>query len=183
MTFLDQTGITVHAFDYGDSGNWPLRADGNGSSIEVVDSSLPLNDANNWQPSTEHGGSPGTTGVGPLNSILINEVLTRTELPNMDAIELYNPTNSTIDIGGWFLSDKATALDQYVITSGTIIPAGSYLVFDQNQFGFGLNSTTGDQVWLVQPNESDEPQMDRRPGPIWCSCQRYFLGSFPQRHW
>ena len=72
--------------------------------------------------------------------------------PN-DWIELYNTTEDSIDISGWFLSNKgATELDlmNYQIPDETIIPSDDYVVFTQNDhFGacFTL-SKNGDCVYL-----------------------------------
>ncbi len=76
-----------------------------------------------------------------------------------DWIELHNRSSAAIDIGGWFLSDSGVNLAKYRIPAGTVIPAGGYLVFDEDQhFGsasidpgritpFGL-SEAGETVYL-----------------------------------
>ena len=46
-----------------------------------------------------------------------------------DWIELYNNSNTTIDISGWHLSDKETKPEKWEIPVGTMIPANGYLVF------------------------------------------------------
>ena len=72
--------------------------------------------------------------------------------PN-DWIELYNTTEDSIDISGWFLSNKgATELDlmNYQIPDETIIPSDDYVVFTQNDHFcacFTL-SKNGDCVYL-----------------------------------
>ncbi len=83
----------------------PGRADGDGSSLEVVDAAGDFADPGNWRSSSEYGGTPGSAGAGPDNRIVINEVLTHTDPPLCDNIELFNTTESAIDIGGWTLSD------------------------------------------------------------------------------
>ena len=47
--------------------------------------------------------TPSGSNFSALTNAVINEVLTHTDPPLEDAIELYNPTGSTVDIGGWFL--------------------------------------------------------------------------------
>jgi len=86
----------------------------------------------------------------PLTSVRINEVLTHTDPPLEDYIELHNTTGSPIDISKWYLSDSLSDLTQYQIPDGTSIPANGYLVLYQSQFGFGLNSSQGDDVVLSQ---------------------------------
>ena len=74
--------------------------------------------------------------------------------PGSDWIELYNPTASSINIGGWYLTDSAENLLKYRIADNTNISAGGYLSFDESQFNtpspvaFTLNDLTGADVWL-----------------------------------
>lgn len=72
-------------------------------------------------------------------TVVVNEVLANSGSAP-DWIELYNRTNSPINIGGWFLSDSATDLAKYRIPAGTIIPAHGYLVYDEDT-NFGTAST------------------------------------------
>ena len=83
---------------------------------------------------------------------LINEILTN-GAPGGDWIELFNPTASTVDLSGWYLSDNGTMLTKFAIPAGTTIPAGDYLVFTQAQFGtnFALSSN-GESVYLSNPS-------------------------------
>ena len=39
----------------------------------------------------------------------------------------------------------------------TTVPAGGYLILDENNFGFGLSGTTGDDVVLVDPGTAGNP--------------------------
>lgn len=45
-----------------------------------------------------------------------------------DWIELYNPTGSSVDISGWFLSDNENNRDKYKFPAGTVIGGGDYLL-------------------------------------------------------
>jgi hypothetical protein len=110
-----------------------------------------------WRGSSEYGGSPGRAGQGPLG-VVISEIVSNPGVgnPQGDAIELWNATGQPIDIGGWYLSDSAADLQKYAIPAGTILAAGQYIVFGENQFNppgggdraFALNGTEGDDVWL-----------------------------------
>ncbi|MCK4661112.1 MAG: lamin tail domain-containing protein, partial [Phycisphaerae bacterium] len=86
----------------------------------------------------------------PLTSVRINEVLTHSDMPEVDWIELYNTTGSPIDIGGWYLSDRLYDLTRWAIPTDTIIPAEGYMVFDETQFNFALDSVYGDEVYLSE---------------------------------
>ncbi|MCX7427381.1 MAG: CotH kinase family protein, partial [Planctomycetia bacterium] len=85
-------GVTVEAVEYGTSGDWPGRADGHGSALERIDTVADIADPANWRSSTEYGGSPGEAGLGPITDVLVNEVLSHTDPPQVDAIELVNTT-------------------------------------------------------------------------------------------
>lgn len=85
-----------------------------------------------------------------LTNVRINELLTHTDPPLEDFIELHNTTGSAVDISRWYLSDQLDNLTAYQIPNGTTIPANGYIVFYQSQFGFGLNSSVGDEVILSE---------------------------------
>ena len=143
IVLRDAAGREIHDFDYSD---WYPITDGRGASLSIIDpthADLTLWDQKaGWQASSALGGSPGA--VNPANvvtngSIVINEILTHTDMPGGDWIELRNTTASPIDIGGWFLSDNLDDLKKYQIASGTSIPGGGYHVFNQ-EANFGLTA-------------------------------------------
>jgi hypothetical protein len=100
--------------------------------------------------------TPADSNYRPLPNAVINEVLTHTDSPLEDAIEIYNPSGQGIDLSGWFLSDSASDPKKYRIPDGTFLPAGGYRVFYAAQFNSGgpgsftLDSAGGDQVLLSE---------------------------------
>ena len=154
-------GDTLFSVGYGDNDPWPVAAGGLGATLELVSSGTPSDRQTkwySWQSSFENGGTPGTAGVGSTG-VVINEVLARTENPITlsDSIELHNASNAAVDVSGWFLSDSLDNLFAYEIPAGTVIPAGGYVVLDEDDFnadaddeGFALNGTNGESVYLVQ---------------------------------
>ncbi|MEM7311597.1 MAG: lamin tail domain-containing protein [Planctomycetota bacterium] len=157
LLLVDPLGETIAAVDYNDNDPWPIAADGPGASITLIDAvATPANENGKhyyWRSSTTFGGSPGGVDTTP-DPIVINEVLANTAPGQVDSIELFNPSDSAIDMSGWFLSDSGTDLQKYMFPFGTVLPAGAYLVFDEfntgpNAFGLGAN---GDSVFLVKPN-------------------------------
>jgi len=176
ITLLDPFGRTVLDFEYGDDDPWPGRADGKGAALEVLDTGGDYADANNWRSSIRFGGTPGADPAEPTG-VLVNEVLTHTDWPQVDAVELHNTTDQPIDVGGWYLSDDwgwaSSARNgdyrKFRIPDGTEIPAGGYVVFyeghyedgqlrfdPQSEFGgfeegdFALSGAEGDDVWLME---------------------------------
>ena len=72
-------------------------------------------------------------------SVIINEVLANSGANGGDRIELYNPSQETVDLSGWYLSDDGSNLRKYRIEEGSILAPGEYLTFSE-KFHFGLNS-------------------------------------------
>lgn len=158
---LDESGETLRLYDT------------NTNLIDAVDFGLQITAASQGRlpdgdpnivgfPTTP---TPGDANYLPITSVVINELLTHTDPPLEDAIELFNPTASSVNISGWYLSDSQSDLKRYLIPNGTIIPAGGFKVFYQNQFGpadgetdtpplFTFKSAHGDAAYLSQADGS-----------------------------
>lgn len=138
----DAVGEKILEFDYRDS--WYPITDGLGFSLVIVDATVHWSawgQKASWRASGQLNGSPGgpDSAVPAFAPILVNEVLTHTDLPQLDSVELFNPTTTNVNIGGWFLTDNFYAARKYRIPTGTTIPAGGYLMFDETQFSVGAN--------------------------------------------
>ena len=152
-------GGTVFTVTYGDKAPWPVAPDGYGFSLVPI-SPNPTNNSDegtNWRASAQVYGSPGADDPEPnIPHVLINEILAHTDLPEVDAIELYNPTASPANIGGWLISDDVGNLTKFRIPANTTLPAGGYKIFDETAFNADLTSSNsfrlssiGDEVYLV----------------------------------
>ncbi|HXJ73833.1 MAG TPA: lamin tail domain-containing protein, partial [Candidatus Dormibacteraeota bacterium] len=151
-------GGVVWSVTYNDRAPWPLAADGHGFSVVPRQPLAHPNSDNgvHWRASSVAGGSPGADDPEPtLPPVVVNEVLTRTTPPQVDWIELFNPTDAEADLSGWFLSDDGGAPIKYRLPQGTTLPPRSYRVFTEEQFNaqpllvtsFSLDSM-GDAVYL-----------------------------------
>ncbi|MEM7384829.1 MAG: alkaline phosphatase family protein, partial [Verrucomicrobiota bacterium] len=49
-----------------------------------------------------------------------------------DSVEIYNPTDEEINIGGWFLTDDPAQPDKFVIEPDTFVPARGYFVLSED---------------------------------------------------
>jgi hypothetical protein len=165
IILVDSTGSAIHNFQYDDNNGWPARADGRGSTLEVIDTEGNYDDPANWQASSELLGSPGVAGTGYVGDVVINEVLSHTDLPLSDTIELFNTTNDPIDIGGWFISDTNNDFFMFEIPDATILLANDYLLFDEDDFNsslgidpkdFALNGAHGDELILTEVDGSGD---------------------------
>jgi Lamin Tail Domain/Immunoglobulin domain/Immunoglobulin I-set domain len=154
----DAVGEKILEFRY--ENQWYPSTDGLGFSLVIVNENAPFDTWGlkaSWRPSGAYNGSPGQSDPLPamVAPVLVNEALTHTDPPQVDAIELYNTNNAAVDVGGWFLSDDFIDARKYRIPDNTIIPAGGYVVFTETNFNpnpgvppsFSLSSK-GDEVYL-----------------------------------
>ncbi|MBN1673693.1 MAG: lamin tail domain-containing protein [Kiritimatiellae bacterium] len=155
IALLDSDGRTVTALRYNDKAPWPPAADGDGFSLVATDTAGDQDDPAKWRASNLIGGSPGYDDGLPYR-VVINEALTHTDLPEVDAIELFNAGGASADIGGWYLSDSVTDYKKFRIPSGTTLPAGGYVVFDETDFNTDTNNPAcfaldshGDEIYLT----------------------------------
>ncbi|MFT5498389.1 MAG: hypothetical protein ACI9TH_003801, partial [Kiritimatiellia bacterium] len=166
ITLINNGAETNTTFVYDDA--WYPSTDGSGFSLTVVSpqpNHTGLSVASGWRSSYTLHGTPGATdslGLPPPGTIVINEVLTHQDQDNPgDWIELHNTSGSAVNIGGWYLSDRADVPFKFQIPGGTTIGAGGFLVFTEfAHFGLvangGLNgfalSEYGEEVHLAAPN-------------------------------
>jgi hypothetical protein len=139
--------------NYGTAWPWPIAADGAGHSLVLARPSYGTTDSRGWQPSDLKGGSPGTYDAihsNPQANVVINEFLAHTDPPLLDFIELYNHSNTSVDISGCVLTDDP-ATNRFRIADGTSIPARGFVAFDSDQLGFMLNAD-GETIYLVSSN-------------------------------
>lgn len=150
LVLYDQNGVEKDRVAYDDVGPWPLAADGTGPSLELIDATRDNNRVANWAASVPNGGTPGSAnsraGATPeLPRVMINEVLPSNAATNVDEhgdhdrwIELYNPTDTTIDLGGMYLTNNYAAPAMWQIPSGTSLCGGHWLlIWADNEPGEG----------------------------------------------
>ena len=157
-------GAVFFEVTYADDAPWPGAADGGGFSIVPVDpfSNPDPNDPANWRASSAIGGSPGEDDAAvSIAPVYVNELLAHTDPPQQDAVELHNPNDETVNIGGWYLTDDADEPRKYRFPAGTTIPPGGFLIVDEEDFNpspgvdpsFGF-SAVGDEVYLFSADET-----------------------------
>lgn len=162
LELVDREGRTITAFRFRDDGAWPVGADGLGWSLTLAAPGRNPADPESWTASSVRGGTPGrATDPGPFPPpVVLSEVLARSLPPYEDAIELYNPTPSAVDVSGWYLSvdrSSAAAIAKVRIPNGTIVPAFGYAAvyqatFSSGPLGFTLDDRGG-AVWLASATQ------------------------------
>lgn len=153
LRLKNKEGAVMLQVPYASHNPWPIGAEQTGHSLVLTRASYGEEDPRAWSISAALGGSPGrhdSARVGGRHNVVINEFLAHTDLPLVDYIELYNHGNQPVDLAGCFLSDSATT-NRFVIPPGTSIGAGEFVVFDQNQLGFGLSSA-GETIYFRGPD-------------------------------
>ena len=184
LELLDASGAVVFSLKYDDEEEfgWPKKPDGEGSSLElkkpyeyaaitdIADRKKYLEKPSNWRSSAAFQGNPGSHGSAAEDTVIINEILANTDTEITDSVELYNPTESTIDISGWFLSDSTNNYEKYQIPANTELAPGQYLVFNETHFNpegewknglaanpgpndFSFSGNKGDEVYLTISND------------------------------
>lgn len=107
-----------------------------------------------------------TGGIVP-GDIVINEFMASNDVTVADQdgeyddwIELYNNSNSAVDISGYGLSDDDTDLNVFTFPSGTVLQSDDYLVVwadrDVNQSGLHADfkiSAGGETIYLTDVNQ------------------------------
>ncbi|MCK4304639.1 MAG: lamin tail domain-containing protein, partial [Candidatus Eisenbacteria sp.] len=96
--------------------------------------------------------TPGATNASSpfFSSVCINEFLTTSAFGGIDDwVELYNRGISTVDIGGWLLSDERDENTKWAFPVGTLLGPGEYLVIYEDALGFGWSSDGNEVIMLT----------------------------------
>jgi hypothetical protein len=142
-------------FSYNDT--WFVTTDGLGFALVARDPNAPVtswNSQDGWRVGSVPNGTPGAAEPAPpaVPAILVTEALTHTDPPEVDSIELFNPSTNRVDLGGWFLSDDRHEPKKFRFAAGTYLSPGGYGVYTTNDFGIGTNgfelSSVGDAAYL-----------------------------------
>lgn len=143
--------------DFRYENSWYPVTDGVGFSLVIRNEYGAFNTWTNppsWRPSAAVGGSPGRADPTPANvvPVVINEALTHTDPPQVDTVEIYNPTALPAPIGGWFLTDNRLKPMKYCVPQNTVVAPGGFVQFDESQYNSGSNafalSSLGEEVYL-----------------------------------
>lgn len=150
-----KSGAIVLETQYSDNPPWPVAADGAGHSLVLARPSLGGNSPAAWAASAVIGGSPGAPDPIPtdnLEHIVINEILTHTDLPQLDYVELFNASPLTISLANCILTDDPN-VPRFRIPSGIQLGPRQSVAFDETQLGFAL-SADGETIYLLNPAET-----------------------------
>jgi beta-lactamase superfamily II metal-dependent hydrolase len=115
-------------------------AAGTGYSIYRTDSTFDSDTYSDWSTASGNG-DPQTQGSTPPpqgGDVVFSEIFYDT--PGTDAdeewIELYNKSTSTVNIGGWTITDNNGTYATFTIPAGETIAPGTYYTIAANNTGF-----------------------------------------------
>lgn len=93
--------------------------------------------------------TPGEENTLGSTPVVLNEFQTTSSEGGVDDwIELYNRSDSPVDVGGWGLSDDVDDPLRWTFPIGTILQPQEFIVVDELTLGFGLSST-GESIVLT----------------------------------
>jgi hypothetical protein len=117
---------------------------------------------------------------GNIDFIELSEFLPNPEgSDEAEFIELFNPTENSIDLSGLKIDDEEGGSKPYVVPEGTTVNAGSYIVFSREDTGIALNNT-GDAVRLLYSDGALIKQVSYTKGP---EAESYAQDTHRDFHW
>ena len=132
-------GAFIDSVSYGDKSPWPTSADGGGMSLELSNTNLNNNLSTSWFARSIPGGTPGRENDqlaipqcgNTVPQIAINEIFYNGGggITPGDWIELYNPSNSAVNLSNWKLFHGLT--DSFQFTSISI-PSKGFIVISND---------------------------------------------------
>jgi hypothetical protein len=85
----------------------------------------------------------------PAQSVVVNEIMYSPQGGEPEWIELYNRTNSTINLNGWKVSDIYTTSTTVTINENVLIEPNSYLVLSRNSTIYNFHRFIPSQVFVL----------------------------------
>ena len=159
VLLLASNSTVLASVDYKSGGDWPSRANGTGSSLELralpaggssdADVRAFVADGLNWSSSSLYHGSPGRLDAF-AKSVRINEVLSHSLLGE-DWIELFNPGTQAVSLANATLTDNLAFPNRYTFPGDTVLAPGQFLVLNATQLGYGFGEFD-DNAALLQVN-------------------------------
>lgn len=156
LTLIAADGAVLAAVHYATTAPWPLAPNGFGFSLVPGNGQRDPDDGAQWRASRDRHGSPGQPDPTPTTPrIVINEILAHTDLPQVDSVELFNPTEAGVDLAGWYMTDDRREPTKFRFGAESTIAPGGYLVVTADALGFAF-SELGEEVALIAADSAGE---------------------------
>ena len=137
ITLKDRNGVVAATLDYGDSGKWPVQADGTGHSLVLADNLRAMDDWRVWRASTARHGSAGVADPAvPAAGLALNE-FHFTAASHVDWVEFRNNSGTaTVAAGGLFVASLEDFSDKVAlagnVTTGSVMTVNVNFAADAN---------------------------------------------------
>ena len=132
VSLHDAGGRVIVSVDYRDARPWPVAADGNGPSLEIINADGDPDDAANWKASAASNGTPGATNSALAAGMEFSEFLVKNggaytfSGANPGFIELQNTSGSAITLNFAYLHVDGAPITAF--PNGTIVAPGAFLL-------------------------------------------------------
>ncbi|MBI1390314.1 MAG: hypothetical protein GC154_17890 [bacterium] len=173
VRLFDPNDRLISSVSYNDNNQWPRGADGEGGSLELLQSNRPSEESNNWAVSP-NGGTPGKVNARAITdanyydfNIVINEIFYHPPDEeygglNLEFIELHNRGTATVDVSGWSFTTGV----EYTFSPGTVISGGGYLLVCKDRSRYpSVSNKTGD-FFLALDNGGEAIALTNRAGVV-----------------
>ena len=157
LSLVASNGVALSSVSYKPDGDWPERADGHGSTIELRvlppetatdgEAASVVANGRNWGASSLYHGSPGRFD-NAVKTVRINEILSRTDTEG-GWIELVNAGSEPADLAGCTLTDNLDLPGRWAFPNSTSLAPGQFIVLTAAQLGFAF-SRHGDDASLLR---------------------------------
>jgi hypothetical protein len=158
LTLVNHVGVVVQTVQYRDEGKWPVAPDGTGHSLVLRSLNLDPSEPESWSRSQALGGDPGQHDRTTVTQTLsFNELFRGSDgvLPSPSPqdggwVEIFNAGSAARDVSGWTLTDDPDRNNPHVFAAGTTIPAGGFLVVEEQTTTLALSAPRV-QLFLSSP--------------------------------
>jgi hypothetical protein len=169
LVLIDNSKRPMSILNYGDSGRWPVEADGSGFTLAKIDRDTLSSEPDNWTWSEQPNGTPGAENfpdAPPDRPIVFNEHAAPTDVAFF--AELTNSGIRMVDLQGNKLRSSASD-KEYTIPTLLLEPGGFVfleklaLPFETISAGDRLFMLTADEQSLVAAIEIRDQPRGRHP--------------------
>ena len=154
IRLINNSDRLMNSVNYGDSGDWPVEADGSGVTLAKVEPDAG-NGHGNWSHSLQINGTPGASNFPSMTraakTLVFNEIQATTNASWW--IELRNIGASALNPSGCVATVANDPLRKYVVTNQSL-GAGALLYLPQSKLGFRA-SIDGEPVFLFGPGKTN----------------------------
>lgn len=157
LSLIAADGQLIRSIAYATDELWPSLSRGALVVRDPADAAV-LNQPNQWQLSQTRIGTPGAEERGAVLTVYFNEILSNSEPPAVDAIELINDSVVSVSIGGWSLTDDLGKPNGFLVPADTVIEPRGLVVFDETQLTDFALSSAGERLYLL--SRDDEGRLD-----------------------